>query len=503
MFGFGGRKRAEAAVKVLPHRMNEAAPPAASSSPISLPIPAPPPPADAGSGGPDFSPLGERGTATWPACTGESRMPPGCFNMLEDEDHNLWDASKPRTHSDGIALVSTGHRESTYSMGAHAGGEEAGPTCLDYGPADMSSWKTASDFGSFKATGPTGPPGFDGENFGGGLSGGGASAAARGDDDRYMGGMMGMGPMGMMGMPPGSHGAAPFFSGSSKELEAQAAELDLRAAQLKQAARQAEMAAQQARSGVSSMAMPPMGMPGMGPMGMPGMNGYGGMPMGMDMMGMHGMGPWSGMPDPNWMAAQGMMTGANAKGGGKQPKLKKASESSKAAKSASSTANAGNQTTVMLRNIPNNYNREMVLELLEAEGFKGCYDFVYLPMDFHRMAGLGYAFVNLVSTEEANRVKQHFEDFSRWTLASQKICKVSWGEPLQGLEAHIERYRNSPVMHEDVPDKYKPVLYDKGERVAFPPPTKKIRPPRVKKSGGPGGKGDKDAVADGGDGGDF
>jgi hypothetical protein len=494
MFGFGGRKKAEIALKVPPHRMNEVT--SASASPLSVPVPAPPPPpAPAGVDGPDFSPLGERGTATWPACSGEAQMPPGCFDMLDDDNHNLWDAShQPRKGSGpGLSLVSVGARETPYPTE----GMDEVPTCLDFGPADMSSWKTASDFGSFR----TGPPGFE-ENFGGQPSG---SGGGKGDPDPYMGGMMGMNHMaammGMPVMPPGSHGTAPFFSGSSKELEAQAAELDLRAAQLKQAALQAEMAAQQARSGVPSMAMTGMGMPGMG---MPGMNGYGGMPMGMDMMGMHGMGPWSGIPDPNWMAAQaaqGMMAGA--KGAGKQAKPKKASESSKAAKSASSTAAAGNQTTVMLRNIPNNYNREMVLELLDAEGFKGCYDFVYLPMDFHRMAGLGYAFVNLVDRDHAQRVKQHFEDFCTWTLASQKICKVSWGEPLQGLEAHIERYRNSPVMHEDVPDKYKPVLYEKGERVAFPAPTKKIRPPRVKKSGGPSGKGGADAAADGGDGGDF
>merc|ERR1712026_538534 len=26
------------------------------------------------------------------------------------------------------------------------------------------------------------------------------------------------------------------------------------------------------------------------------------------------------------------------------------------------------------------------------------------------------------------------------------MCEVSWGDPLQGLQAHIDRYRNSPVM---------------------------------------------------------
>jgi len=49
---------------------------------------------------------------------------------------------------------------------------------------------------------------------------------------------------------------------------------------------------------------------------------------------------------------------------------------------------------------------------------------------------------------------------------------------LQGLEANIERYRNSPTMHELVPDAYRPMLFVNGQQVAFPAPTKKIKPPR-------------------------
>merc|ERR1719446_1852704 len=95
-----------------------------------------------------------------------------------------------------------------------------------------------------------------------------------------------------------------------------------------------------------------------------------------------------------------------------------------AASKSSSSTSTGGHTTLMLRNIPNNYNREMVLELLDTEGFHKAYDFVYLPMDFHRMAGLGYAFVNLVDHVTAERVKAHFSGFANWKLASQKVCEV-------------------------------------------------------------------------------
>lgn len=140
----------------------------------------------------------------------------------------------------------------------------------------------------------------------------------------------------------------------------------------------------------------------------------------------------------------------------------------------------GSRTTVMLRNLPNDYTRDMLLNLLDEEGFNGQYNFVYLPVDFKRMAGLGYAFVNMETHECAEKIWKHFDGFKKWTLSSPKVCQVAWGEPLQGLEAHIERYRNSPVMHPDVEEMFKPVVFQNGQRTSFPAPTKRIRQPRMK-----------------------
>jgi len=140
---------------------------------------------------------------------------------------------------------------------------------------------------------------------------------------------------------------------------------------------------------------------------------------------------------------------------------------------------SGTSTTVMLRNLPNNYSRAMLLKLLDGEGFGGQYDFVYLPMDFKSHASLGYAFVNLLSSETAARLWEAFEGFNRWVVPSQKVCSVSWSRPYQGITAHTERYRNSPVMHEDVPPEYKPMVFQDGKPVPFPPPTKKLRAPRL------------------------
>jgi len=135
-------------------------------------------------------------------------------------------------------------------------------------------------------------------------------------------------------------------------------------------------------------------------------------------------------------------------------------------------------TTVMMRNVPNNYTREMLLAMLDDEGFSSHYDFIYLPMDFGRRANLGYAFVNLDSESTAQEFWQVFNGFCRWALPTAKVCEVTWSGPHQGRQAHIDRYKNSPVMHISVPDEFKPMVFQNGVRQPFPPPSKKLRPPK-------------------------
>jgi len=150
-----------------------------------------------------------------------------------------------------------------------------------------------------------------------------------------------------------------------------------------------------------------------------------------------------------------------------------------------STAPQAAPTTLMLRNLPVEYDRTMLLELFDSEGFAGLYDFVYLPADFRKSGCFGYCFINFVTPAAAEGFRQHFQGFSRWAFLSDRMAEVSVSDPLQGLEAHIERYRDSPLMHESVPDVYKPVLLANGERIAFPPPTKKLKAPRMRAAKGP------------------
>lgn len=136
------------------------------------------------------------------------------------------------------------------------------------------------------------------------------------------------------------------------------------------------------------------------------------------------------------------------------------------------------QTTRMMRNLPNNYTRKMLLNLLNSQGFYARYNLVYLPVDFKTNANLGYAFINLETVEDAQEFTSCFQGWSEWDHASEKVCQVTGSDALQGRDAHIERYRSSPVMHESVADEFKPILFENGERIPFPPPLKKVRAPR-------------------------
>jgi len=137
-------------------------------------------------------------------------------------------------------------------------------------------------------------------------------------------------------------------------------------------------------------------------------------------------------------------------------------------------------TTVILRNLPTDCMRDVLLQILDDEGFSGKYDFLHVPTDFQTKVGLGYALLNLVTHEVAVCVQKHFEGFATWPCRSNNVCEVAWNSPHQGLETYVDRYRNSPLMHSSVPEAYRPVLFQNGVRIKFPAPTTRIRAPRIR-----------------------
>jgi hypothetical protein len=135
----------------------------------------------------------------------------------------------------------------------------------------------------------------------------------------------------------------------------------------------------------------------------------------------------------------------------------------------------------MMRNIPSDCTREQLLEVIDAAGFRKDYDAVSLPFDILKEVCSGYAFVNFTTHKRAEQFKVHFHGFQDWQAPCDKMCETSWSDSMKGYDAFVERFRNSPVMHESVADKCKPALYKGGVRLPFPEPTKILKPPRLRR----------------------
>lgn len=61
------------------------------------------------------------------------------------------------------------------------------------------------------------------------------------------------------------------------------------------------------------------------------------------------------------------------------------------------------RTTLMVKNIPNKYTREMLIQLFDKTERKK-YDFLYLPIDPDNSCNIGYAFINFLDCS-------HIKDF--------------------------------------------------------------------------------------------
>jgi len=141
---------------------------------------------------------------------------------------------------------------------------------------------------------------------------------------------------------------------------------------------------------------------------------------------------------------------------------------------------SGERTTVMMRNLPNILTRDLFVQLLNDQGFSGRFNLIYLPIDFKSRKNLGYAFVSLIDAEAILDLWKSFQGFTSWGLLSEKICQVTWSEPHETLSDMVERFRDSKVMNENVPDGCKPIMLKNGSRIPFPHPTKKIKPPKAR-----------------------
>jgi len=102
-------------------------------------------------------------------------------------------------------------------------------------------------------------------------------------------------------------------------------------------------------------------------------------------------------------------------------------------------------TTLMIRNVPNRYCRSLFMQELDSLGFRGKYNFVYLPMDNATHWNVGYAFVNFEDPADAERCVHIMEghEFARYKQR-RRVAQVSVAH-IQGLERNLAHYSASAV----------------------------------------------------------
>lgn len=144
--------------------------------------------------------------------------------------------------------------------------------------------------------------------------------------------------------------------------------------------------------------------------------------------------------------------------------------------SSSSSSVYDTNTTVMVRDIPSELCQEDLVQDFIDLGFRGLFDFVYIPMNLRGCGNFGYAFINFIDNATALRVMNQGHN-DKCLRSSSWTCMWS---SCQGLDSNVERYRNSPLMHKSVPAGSKPTKFDHtGQPVSFPRPTVKISKPRI------------------------
>jgi hypothetical protein len=129
--------------------------------------------------------------------------------------------------------------------------------------------------------------------------------------------------------------------------------------------------------------------------------------------------------------------------------------------------------TLMLRNIPNKYTQEQLLADLDS--YRSAIDFLYLPTDFKNTCNLGYAFLNFSDGQaaEAFASEHNGQRLPRFPL-SPKVLSVQCAR-VQGLQANIERFRDSSVMGVQI-EAMKPMLFENGVQIPFPAPSGDLPP---------------------------
>lgn len=101
-------------------------------------------------------------------------------------------------------------------------------------------------------------------------------------------------------------------------------------------------------------------------------------------------------------------------------------------------------TSVVLMNIPVIYTRDMIITLLDKQGFAGLYDFLYFPVDQSSNENLGYLVINFLTAERCSKFVSMYHGALAQScfpgIRTGQLCEVR-PAAVQGKQANYDRVR--------------------------------------------------------------
>ena len=116
------------------------------------------------------------------------------------------------------------------------------------------------------------------------------------------------------------------------------------------------------------------------------------------------------------------------------------------------------RTTLMIKNIPNKFSRDLILKIINQE-FEGAYDLFVLPTDANGYKNFGYSFINFTNTYYIPYFYFIFNDKKWPNTNSKKVCEITYSK-IQGRNNLISHYSNKIIYKNDLSKKMKPKSKD-------------------------------------------
>ena len=105
------------------------------------------------------------------------------------------------------------------------------------------------------------------------------------------------------------------------------------------------------------------------------------------------------------------------------------------------------RTTLMIKNIPNKFNRELLLKMIN-ENFEGAYNLFILPTDANGIKNFGYSFINFTNCYYIPYFYYLFNNKTWPKTNSKKVCVITYSK-IQGKNGLLAHYANKIIYKND------------------------------------------------------